>query len=136
MPDRTVVREQVLGALEECQRSFAVHRKCILRLKQAQAADPEEVRETFVDCLNRALLVFKREPAVERFVSLVTSFVAFQNEKYACDGELAASLLEYLIPLTAAKDKAVRFRACQLTAKLLNGLGEDSEVPAHLNTSV
>lgn len=130
MPDRTVVSEQVLGALEECQRSFAVHRKCILRLKQAQVADPEEFKETFVECLNRALLVFKREPAVERFVKLVSSFVSFSNDKYARDGDMAATLLEYLIPLTASKDKAVRFRSCQLTAMLLNALGADSEVRA------
>ena len=125
-----VVREQVIGALEECQRGFAVHRKCILRLKQAQIADPQEFMETFVECLNRALLVFKREPAVERFMKLVASFVSFSNEKYPRDGEMAASLLEYLIPLTAAKDKAVRFRTCQLTSLLLNGLGDDSEVLA------
>ncbi|KAJ1480954.1 armadillo-type protein [Baffinella frigidus] len=132
MPDRTVVSEQVLGALEECQRSFAVHRKCILRLKQAQVADPEEFKETFVECLNRALLVFKREPAVERFVKLVSSFVSFSNDKYARDGDMAATLLEYLIPLTASKDKAVRFRSCQLTAMLLNALGADSEVGEEL----
>ena len=61
-------------------------RKCILRLKQAQIEDPEEFREMFVDCLHRALLVFKRELAVERFVTLVTSCVSFSNERCAREG--------------------------------------------------
>lgn len=130
MPVKTDVREQVIGALEECQRGLAVHRKCIVRLKQAQIADPEEFWETFVECLNRALLVFKIDPAIERFMRLVAGFVSFTNEKYARDGEMASSLLEYMIPLTASKDKAVRFRTCQLTSRLLNGLGDDSEVLA------
>ena len=126
------VHAQVLQALEESQRSFAGHRKCIIRLKQAQAIDADAFRDTLNASLDRALLVFRREPCVERMLQLVANLVCFQNDKYQTDSELAVHLLQRMVPLTAARDKAVRFRACQLTAKLLNSLGEDAEVSEDL----
>lgn len=57
--------------------------------------------------------------AVERLLVFVQKLVSFQNDKYQSDSELAVDLLKLLIPLTRAKDKAVRFRSCQMTAKLL-----------------
>ena len=136
LPAREGVQAQVLQALDESQRSFAGHRKCIIRLKQAQAADAAGFRETLDACIDRALLVFRREPSVERMLALVAALVSFQNDKYATDSELAVHLLERMVPLTAARDKAVRFRACQLTAKLLNSLGEDAEVSEELYEKV
>ncbi len=119
MPE-VALQAQVVEALEDCQKSFATHKRCMLRMKQAQQSDPTKFKQTLFSCLNRAMLVFRREPAVERMLHFIASFVSFSNEKYQTDGELAVELLERMIPLTAAKDKAVRFRSCQLTSKLLN----------------
>lgn len=58
--------------------------------------------------------------AVERLLQFVANLASFSNDKYASDSELAVDLLEQIIPLTKSKDKAVRFRSCQLTSKLLN----------------
>jgi len=133
MPEKQEgVATQVLQALEESQRSFAGHRKCIIRLKQAQAIDASAFRDTLNASLDRALLIFRREPCVERMLQLIASLVSFSNEKYSTDSELAVHLLQRMVPLTRARDKAVRFRACQLTAKLLNSLGEDAEVSEEL----
>jgi len=126
------VAVQVQQALEESQRSFAGHRKCIIRLKQAQAADAAVFRDTLNASIDRALVIFRREPCIERMLQLVSSLVCFSNDKYSADSELAVHLLQRMVPLTAARDKAVRFRACQLTAKLLNSLGEDAEVTEEL----
>jgi condensin complex subunit 3 len=137
MPEKVDgVHAQVLQALEESQRSFAGHRKCIIRLKQAQEADAEAFRATLDASIDRALLIFRREPSVERMLALVAALVSFSNDKYQTDSELAVHLLERMVPLTAARDKAVRFRACQLTAKLLNSLGEDAEVSEELYEKV
>ena len=134
MPEPTQggVAAQVLQALEESQRSFAGHRKCIIRLKQAQAADAAVFRDTLNASIDRALVIFRREPCIERMLQLVSSLVCFSNDKYHADSELAVHLLQRMVPLTTARDKAVRFRACQLTAKLLNSLGEDAEVSEEL----
>ena len=129
MPEKQdSVAVQVIQALEESQRSFAGHRKCIIRLKQAQAIDAVAFRNTLNASIDRALLIFRREPSIERMLTLVASFAAFSNDKYQADSELGVEMLQRLMPLTYARDKAVRFRACQLTTKLLNSLGEDAEV--------
>ena len=110
----------VLQSLDECQKSFAAHRKCVIKLKKAQKSDPKEFRVAMLSALDKALLVFKREPCVERLFQFITDFVSFSNEVYHADSELAVDFVRHLVPLTRARDKAVRFRACQLTSKLLN----------------
>jgi condensin complex subunit 3 len=110
----------VLQSLDECQRSFASHRKCVLRLKKVQSANPKEFKEAVTSAIDRALLVFKREPCVERLFQFITDFVSFSNETVHADTDLAVEFIRHLIPLSRARDKAVRFRACQLISKLLN----------------
>ena len=101
---------------------IATQKKAHHRLPPAQrpATNPSPPRLTSL-----ALLCCS---AVERLLQFVANLASFSNDKYASDSELAVDLLEQIIPLTKAKDKAVRFRTCQLTSKLLNSLGEDAEV--------
>ena len=117
---KTSCTAAVLQSLDECQRSFAAHRKCVLRLKKVQASQPAEFREAMMGAVDRALLVFKREPCVERLFQFVTDFVSFSNEAHQADSDLAVDFVRHLVPLTRAREKAVRFRACQLISKLLN----------------
>jgi condensin complex subunit 3 len=92
----------------------------VVKLKKIQKSDPKEFREAVLSALDKALLVFKREPCVERLFQFVTDYVSFSNENYPADTDLAVDFIRHLVPLTRAKDKAVRFRACQLVSKLLN----------------
>ena len=46
--------------------------------------------------------------------------------------EFNEAFLGFLLNLHGAKDKAVRFRACQIIAGVLNGLGADAEVSDEL----
>jgi hypothetical protein len=73
-----------------------------------------------MSAVDRALLIFKREPCVERLFQFISDFVSFANDSYPADCELAVDFIRHLLPLTRARDKAVRFRSCQLTSKLLN----------------
>lgn len=85
------VQSQVIEALEDCQKSFATHKRCMLRMKQAQQSDPKKFKQTLFACLNRAMLIFRREPAVERLLHFIASFVSFSNDKYQSDGELVCN---------------------------------------------
>jgi hypothetical protein len=53
-------------------------------------------------------------------MNFVANMASFSNDTYQTDSELAVSLLNDIMPYTNAKDKAVRFRSCQLSSKLLN----------------
>ncbi len=67
---------------------------------------------------------------MERLVRFVASLATARDagEAGADDDAFAEELLGALVPLTRAADKAVRFRACQLVASVLNGLSDEAEL--------
>jgi condensin complex subunit 3 len=46
--------------------------------------------------------------------------------------DFVESFMDFLLNLASAKDKAVRFRVCQLVAGVLNSLGPEAEVSDEL----
>lgn len=100
----------------------------------------------FVRCLKYAMIVFKREPAVERVIDFVAKFVPSlrKTEKGGgdalardCDNEqedsvaqnrLLQEMFDFLLSSHSARDRGVRFRCCQLVNKLLTNLGEDAQI--------
>ena len=61
-----------------------------------------------------------------RFIIAFTSHREPGHEEEA--DEFCESLIRFLLNVTAAKDRAVRFRACQMVAGILNALGQDAEI--------
>ena len=61
-----------------------------------------------------------------RFIIAFTSHREPGHEEEA--DEFCESLIRFLLNVTAAKDRAVRFRACQMVAGILNALGPDAEI--------
>jgi hypothetical protein len=57
----------------ECQRSSSSHRRSVLALSKMYTADPEAVLDAFMACVHHLLIVYKREPAVERAVAFVAT---------------------------------------------------------------
>lgn len=63
----------------------------------------------------------------------VVTFCTMREEGSEEDADaFNEALLGFLLNLHRAKDKAVRFRACQIVAGVLNGLGPDAEVSDEL----
>lgn len=119
----------VTRILNECQHSQGVHAR---RAKELVAWRSEH-REGFLTDLWKCLLplftVFKREPAVERLVKFVVTFVTLRDEKHG--GECDAFLEEFfglLLFSTDATNKVVRLRACQILSEVILRLNEDAEV--------
>lgn len=86
--------------------------------------------------INNILLVFKREPAVERCVEFAAKYVASVEEPAETDSSLLQLVLEHLVGLHEAKDKAVRFRVCQLIAKIMNSLDDEADMDEELCQSI
>lgn len=84
--------ETVRSVFEEAQRGFQHHGKLIRALKRIQNgfSSAEEFLTSFIDHLRHAMIVFKREPAVERIIEFVakysTSNVHYEaaKEKVGC----------------------------------------------------
>ncbi|KAL4231186.1 hypothetical protein ACF0H5_008768 [Mactra antiquata] len=92
------------------------------------------------------MVVFKREPAVERVIDFVANFVTSlckkadkgddddntndddEEEDSVADNKLLQEMFDFLLDSHSAKDRGVRFRCCQLINKLLTNLGEEAQI--------
>ena len=67
----------------------------------------------FLECVNHMLVVFKREAPIERCIEFVGKYVA-QTGQSDPKNKFADVVLKHLLSVSDAKDKAVRFRSCQV----------------------
>ena len=128
----------VAGAFMEAQLSLAKHRKCCeaLRAVRAESEDAAAFDDDFFSCVACLLPVYKREPAAERVVDFVVQFATKHGGETALDEDFVQPLCLRLLKLSAAKDKAVRFRVTQLVGRIMNSMAEEAEVSDELFEAV
>ncbi|KAL1790347.1 condensin complex subunit 3 [Sigmodon hispidus] len=109
--------------------------KLVVALSRTYGAmdDKAAFQEEFVHCLKYAMVVYKREPAVERVVDFAAKFVTSfhqtdQEEEEEEDGGILNYLFTFLLKSHEANSSAVRFRACQLINKLLGSMPENAQI--------
>ncbi|CAM9716500.1 unnamed protein product, partial [Choristocarpus tenellus] len=110
----------------EAQRTAQCHQRCCIALHRLMMKQPSS-RDEFFACLSQLLVVFKREPAVERlvqFVSLTVKVGMRTDNQFTREerDEVPFLVVRFLLQKTSAADKAVRFRSCQLVGQILTGL--------------
>ncbi|NXM54211.1 CND3 protein, partial [Illadopsis cleaveri] len=101
-----------------------------------QLDDKEGFNEKFIHFLKYAMIVYRREPAVEQVINFaarfVTSFYQIEKEDGSEEGEEDNLLLNYvfkfLLESHDANSHAVRFRSCQLVNKILGNMPENAEI--------
>ena len=152
----------LLDAFQQAQKNAIHHDACVAGslqiLEEHYNQDQLHVfLQSFLDMFNRSLIVFKREPAVERLIEFAVKFVAASTQAdffkahranssisrggAATDDEeeegeeelgdefvFMNAFIQHLVTISDAKDKAVRFRACQTLSKLMHALDEDAEI--------
>jgi hypothetical protein len=145
--------------LDDAQRSQASHRRVAAAMRVMRREHPADFPVALLRCVNRVLVLGRREPATERVVALLvrvacdsddddgaTAGAAGEAGGDAADGGAEAAdddseeappplsllLLAYLLQHHGAADKAVRFRVTQMTAGIVNGLPEDTELSDEL----
>lgn len=86
----------------EAQRSVATHKKCVKALAAVRArADEDAFRAELVKCTNCVLLVYKREPVIERLVQFLVMFVTAEASN-GSEGTDENSLLTFFVRAAAA----------------------------------
>ena len=136
MPARST-QPSIEDIFSMAQESCAKHKKCAAALRKLQSSMPfEEFAADFFSCVACVLPVFKRERAVERIVEFVVAYTTQGAEGEAVDEALMESVCARLLKLSAAKDKAVRFRVIQLVGQMMNALAEEAEVSDELFESI
>ncbi|KAL6234890.1 hypothetical protein BDW75DRAFT_211179 [Aspergillus navahoensis] len=160
------LRRDVCAIFADAQRSTTGHRKLVVRLRKIQMAccgipqkNPRKdalteerlipSEETIPEkefnvevgrCVLRILSIKKTEPAGDRILRFLGSFLTHASEKdaeiFGSDEDeddmqntherptahLTTSLVSLLVPLLSAKDKVVRFRTTQIIAHIVNSL--------------
>ncbi|XP_037384988.1 condensin complex subunit 3 [Talpa occidentalis] len=90
--------------------------------------------EEFIHYLKYAMVVYKREPAVERVIEFAAKFVTsfhqsdMEDDEEEEDGGILNYLFTFLLKSHAANSNAVRFRVCQLINKLLGSMPENAQI--------
>ncbi|XP_074128473.1 condensin complex subunit 3 isoform X2 [Sminthopsis crassicaudata] len=87
----------------------------------------------FIHYLKYAMVIYKREPAVERVIDFAAKFVtSFHQPEKDDEEEEESSLLSYLFTFLLesheANSNAVRFRVCHLINKLLGSMPENAQI--------
>ncbi|XP_058923481.1 condensin complex subunit 3 isoform X2 [Kogia breviceps] len=80
------------------------------------------------------MVVYKREPAVERIIEFTAKFVTsfhqsdMEDDEEEEDGGILNYLFTFLLKSHEANSNAVRFRVCQLINKLLGSMPENAQI--------
>nr|KAF6431921.1 non-SMC condensin I complex subunit G [Rousettus aegyptiacus] len=87
--------------------------------------------EEFVHYLKYAMVVYKREPVVERVIEFAAKFVTSfhqsdTEDEEEEDGGILNYLFTFLLKSHEANSNAVRFRVCQLINRLLGSMPENA----------
>ncbi|KAL3865140.1 hypothetical protein ACJMK2_006761 [Sinanodonta woodiana] len=128
---------------DECQNGLNCHSKMLKSLQKIyDKMEFEAFWLEFSHYLKYPMVVYKREPAVERVVDFIAKFAtAVKKNEGEGDGEeenetrdevegniLLIELFDFLLKHHSARERAVRFRCCQMVNKLLSSLGEHAQI--------
>ncbi|XP_029446276.1 condensin complex subunit 3 isoform X1 [Rhinatrema bivittatum] len=128
---------QIKDAFDLAQKPHQNHAKLVSALKSTynKMEDKTIFYEEFVHFLKYPMIIYKREPAVERVMDFVARFITsfYQPEKENCTEEEDEHspvnyLFNFLLKSHNANSQAVRFRACQMVNKLLGSLPENAQI--------
>ncbi|XP_009646327.1 condensin complex subunit 3 [Egretta garzetta] len=128
---------QVKEAFQLAQKPHQNQAKLVVGLKSTynQLEDKEDFHEKFIHFLKYAMVIYRREPAVEQVINFVAKFVTsfYQMEKEDGSEEEEDNLLlnyvfNFLLEVHHANSHAVRFRTCQLVNKILGNMPENAQI--------
>ncbi|XP_062334089.1 condensin complex subunit 3 [Osmerus eperlanus] len=132
---------EIKEAFQRAQKGHNNKAKLVASLKNRydKLEDKTLFHDEFVSYLKYAMIVYKREPAVENVIEFVskfaTSFVSPPKESEE-EGEEEEEeehpflnyIFNFLLEAHKANSHAVRFRVCQLINKLLGSMAENAQI--------
>ncbi|XP_064916684.1 condensin complex subunit 3 [Columba livia] len=130
---------QIKEAFQMAQKPHQNHAKLVVGLKTSydQLEDKGDFHEKFIHFLKYAMIIYRREPAVEQVINFVAKFVTSFYEMEKMDGSeeeeeeedlLLNYVFNFLLESHNANSHAVRFRTCQLINKILGNMPENAQI--------
>ena len=136
--DRAV--DEIAGVFDECQGGIECHTAAVRSVyKLYRRYGPAATLPTVTSCIDRVLVVMKKEGAVERLVQFIVELCSRAHIRHVkttqcklpgaeagsdpdSEGGLCSHILLHLVKRSIASDKAVRYRCCQLVGGVLSSL--------------
>lgn len=88
------IKSICIQIFQESQKTFAYHKKGIKKLKKLQWKYSIEFQEIFLFLLKKILIIFKREPTIERLVQFIIQFsTTIEND---LDEEFCLFFIEFI----------------------------------------
>ncbi|XP_074641099.1 condensin complex subunit 3-like [Tubulanus polymorphus] len=150
--------EAMKDIFNECQKGLHSHGQLIKRLQKIQAkVESNDFISTFINLMKHSMIIYKREPAVERTIDFIAKFTvstpaidqkvsdsnkddemdgSVDSEESETENEFLNKIIDFLLKSHQASHHAVRFRSCQLINKLLRNMGEDAQIDDNLYDSI
>ncbi|XP_072719489.1 condensin complex subunit 3 isoform X1 [Ciconia boyciana] len=129
---------QIKEAFQLAQKPHQNHAKLVVALKSTydQLENKEDFNEKFIHFLKYAMIIYRREPAVEQVINFVARFVTSFSQVEKEDGSdeeegdnlLLNYVFNFLLESHNANSHAVRFRTCQLVNKILGNMPENAQI--------
>uniref|UniRef100_A0A8C5LK80 Non-SMC condensin I complex subunit G n=1 Tax=Leptobrachium leishanense TaxID=445787 RepID=A0A8C5LK80_9ANUR len=130
---------QIKEAFDLAQKPHQNHAKLVssLRATYDKMEDKSIFLEEFIHYIKYPLIVYRREPSVERVMDFVAKFVTSFHKPESEDDDYDEMdeenspvnfLFTFLLQSHTANSMAVRFRVCQLVNKLLVNLPENAQI--------
>ncbi|KAK9849796.1 hypothetical protein WJX84_000078 [Apatococcus fuscideae] len=119
----------VADLLNDCQKSPAAHSRSAKLLWELALQEPERCLEEVCSCLKHVLLIEEYQAQAERIIRFMGVFASQRTEGHEedCDSFLDELLLQ-LLAAASVKDKAVRFRTCQILGSIMDNLHADADL--------
>uniref|UniRef100_A0A8C4ZNT9 Non-SMC condensin I complex, subunit G n=1 Tax=Gadus morhua TaxID=8049 RepID=A0A8C4ZNT9_GADMO len=111
----------------------------VLKNRYNTLEDKTLFHEKFIHYLKYAMIVYKREPAVENVIEFVAKFQQEEeeeDEEEEDDHPFLTFIFNFLLESHKANSHAVRFRVCQLINKLLGSMSENAQIDDDLFDSL
>eukprot|EP00794_Sanderia_malayensis_P004235 gene4235-4798_t len=145
----SALSNRIRSVFVEAQHSMQARSKLVSMLMKIKKTDEagDEFFKVFTEHVKYSLVVFEREPSVERTIDFIVAFVisvgkvAERNQKHPDtfsddEEELMSPFLvkffNFLVDHHDSHLKAVRFRACQIINKLFNALDDNISIDEDL----
>jgi condensin complex subunit 3 len=125
MSTLTETQQIIASSFNKAQKTSSCHPNCFETLKELKKKDSKEFLKSFIQMMKPALVHFKSESYVERIIQFIIKFSATVDEK---PEDFCCSFISEILQFTNSKDKAVRFRTCQIISGIISELPDDAEV--------
>ncbi|NWU91941.1 CND3 protein, partial [Upupa epops] len=128
---------QIKEAFELSQKPHQNHAKLVVALKStySQLENKEDFNEKFIHFLKYAMVIYRREQAVEQVIDFAAKFAAsfyrMENDDGTREEEddlILIHVFNFLLESHNANSHAVRFRTCQLINKILGNMPENAQI--------